>query len=72
MRTAAEGVYDSLLSPETINKFADILTNVLQVVEKIVDGFGGIENIVVTIAPILTNLFSKQITGTITAGITNF
>ena len=59
VRTAAEGVYDSLLDADSINEVADASTKVLQVIEKIVDGMGGLKGILSQVAPLMGMLFSK-------------
>lgn len=61
MRTAAEGVYDSLLDAGTINTFVDGLTKALEITEQLVNGFGGLEGIIATLAPLILNTFSTQI-----------
>ena len=61
MRTAAEGVYDSLLKSENIKAIVDELTKMLQLIEKMVDGFGGLKGILTSLTPLLTGLFSKSI-----------
>ena len=71
MRTAAEGVYDSLLDAKTINSIADTLTEILKIVEKLTDGLGGLKGILAQVAPLMTAVFSKQISNTLVNAANN-
>ena len=73
MRTAAEGVYDSLLNVKTINTLVDGLTKILQVVEKLTDGLGGLDGILQQLVPLATSFASKylgQIAGSVYNNLT--
>jgi hypothetical protein len=72
MRTASEGVYDSLLDTTTINDFLDTLTKILKVTEKMVDGFGGLKGILVALVPLFMQIFNKQIATNMADMIMNF
>lgn len=71
MRTAAEGAYDSLLNVKTINTFVDGLTEILKIVEKLVNGLGGLKGILDQIVPMAGMIFNNQIASTITNVVSN-
>ena len=61
LRTAAEGVYDSLLSSKDVNSVVDGLTKIVKGTEPVVEGIGGLKNVLSSLAPILIGIFSKDI-----------
>lgn len=61
LRTAAEGVYDSLLKPEDINNTADALTSIVTQTEKIIDSVGGLKGVLPVGLAMFSQLLSKNI-----------
>lgn len=59
--TAIEGVQDSLFKTEGFNQLLDVLTNIVGVIENIVDGMGGLGPIMTALGGIALNVFNKQI-----------
>lgn len=58
---AAEGIYDSLINDEF---FIDLLNNVekaITFVEKLVDGLGGMEGVLLSLSAILTKVFEQKL-----------
>lgn len=72
LRTAAEGVYDSLLSTKDINSVVDVFTDWTKGIETTVDGLGGLKGILMTIAPLIVNAFSSNIGTILSQGFANF
>lgn len=60
LRTAAEGVYDSLLKPEDINNTADALTSIVTQIEKIIDSVGGLKGVLPVVLAMFSQLLSKN------------
>ena len=72
LRTAAEGVYDSLLNPKDINTAVDGLTEIVKGIEPVVDGLGGIKGMLSMIAPLMMQAFSKDIGNALGQTFSNF
>ena len=71
LSAAADGLYDSLLDPEGLNKIIDGLTKVVELVDNMVQGLGGGGNLLLTLGSIGVNVFSNQISRGITSTIRN-
>lgn len=61
LSTAAEGIFDSLLSGKDIGKIADIFVPILNGVESVIDSVGGGVNILAMLGPALLRSFSPEI-----------
>ena len=71
MRTAFEGVADSLLDTSTVNNFADIITFIYNKFEDFVDIAGGGGNLLIGVFGSLAQIFNKQITSGIMSFVNN-
>ena len=72
LRTAAEGVYDSLLNSEDINTAVDGLTEIVKNIEPVVEGLGGIKGMLLTISPLMINAFSSNVGTVLSQAFANF
>ena len=72
LSTAAEGVFDSLIDNEGINKLIDSFTSLVGLIEKFIDSIGGGKSVLLGLGSILTNIFSKNIAQTFSPVIQNF
>ena len=72
LRTAAEGVYDSLLKSEDINGVVDVFTQWTQGIESVVDGLGGLKGLLLIILPLLTSALSTNVGAILGQGFSNF
>lgn len=72
LRTAAEGVYDSLLKSEDINSVVDVFTKWTKGIETVVDGLGGLKGILLVIGPLIMNAFSSNLGQMFSQGFSNF
>jgi hypothetical protein len=61
LRTAAEGVYDSLLNAKDINSVVDVFTKWTKGIETVVDGLGGLKGVLGVIGPLIINAFSSNL-----------
>jgi hypothetical protein len=61
LRTAAEGVYDSLLNAKDINSVVDVFTKWTKGIETVVDGLGGLKGVLGALSPLLISSFSSNI-----------
>lgn len=61
LRTEAEETYDILFNQDTVNGFADVLTNTLSVFNDFIDGLGGGANAFVYFGSMVARIFNKQI-----------
>ena len=71
LSTAAEGLYDSLLDPESLNKLIDGLTKIVELVDNMVQGLGGGGNVLLNLGSIGLNVFNTQITKGISNAVRN-
>ena len=71
LSTAAEGVFDSLLKPEIVNNFVDIVTTVVTKIETLIDSVGGGGNALTLLGSSLLSLFTGKISNGITTFVTN-
>ena len=71
LQAAAEGLYDSLLDPESLNGLIDGLTNIVELLDQMVQGLGGGGNLLMTIGSIGMNVFSNQISRGISSSVRN-
>lgn len=72
LRTAAEGVYDSLINAKDINSVVDVFTQWTKSIETVVDGLGGLKGILGVIAPLIMNAFSSNIGQIMSQTFSNF
>ena len=61
LSTAAEGVFDSLLGGEDINKIADAITPIVEGIESVIDAIGGGAGALQLFGPMLLRSFSPEI-----------
>lgn len=61
LSTAAEGVFDSLLGGEDINKIADAITPIVEGIKSVIDAVGGGASILQLFGPMLLRSFSPEI-----------
>ena len=61
LSTAAEGVFDSLLGGEDINKVVDAITPIVEGIESVIDAIGGGAGILQLFGPMLLRSFSPEI-----------
>lgn len=71
LSTEAERTYDILFDTETVNGFADALTNVLGIFNNLIDGVGGGASAFTYLGSTVANIFSNQIGGAISRQIQN-
>lgn len=71
LRTEAERTYDVLFDQDSVNSFADTLTNMLSVFNNFLEGIGGGTNAVVFFGTTLANVFNKQVAASIERQIEN-
>lgn len=62
VRAAAEAIYQDLLDDEFFIKLTNEFADVLKTIDRIIDSFGGLKGVLSQLAPIITQIFSKQIT----------
>lgn len=61
LRTEAQKTYDILFDQNTVNDFADALTNALGIFNNFIDALGGGKQAILGLGTIATNVFSEQI-----------
>ena len=61
VRAAAEGVYDSLINEDFFIEFNNNLSTLLEGVEGLIDGFGGMEGVLSMIGSLALRYFAKEI-----------
>ena len=61
VRAAAEGIYDSLINEEFFISFNNNLSMLLEGVEGLVDGFGGMEGVLSLVGSLALRYFAKDI-----------
>lgn len=71
LRTEAERTYDVLFDQDTVNGFADTLTNMLSVFNNFLEGIGGGTSAIVFFGNTLANIFNRQIGSAIERQIEN-
>ena len=60
-KTAAQGVYDSLINENLFIGFNNVLADLLTGVENVIDGLGGMKGVVSAVGTFLLSLFSHKI-----------
>lgn len=60
VQTSAEGIYDSLIDDQAIIKVTNVFAGFLDVVNGLVDGFGGLKVIIPTVLALLANNAAKN------------
>lgn len=63
----AENLYQTLFDEDVVKNFADTLTGVVKIVDNIIKGFGGVQNVLLMIGTTLASVFTPQIS----QGMTN-
>ena len=71
IRTEAERTYDILFDTDTVNSFADTLSNMLNIFNNFLEGIGGGTNAFIFFGSTLANIFNKQIGSAIERQIEN-
>lgn len=61
VKTAWEGVYNEMMTPENINAVADTIVNTLDGVRNLIQALGGMKPILTTISGLMVQAFSSQI-----------
>ena len=72
LRTAAEGVYDSLLNTNDINSVVDVFTEWTKGIETAVDGLGGLKSMLLIIGPLVMKAFSSNLGQIFSQSFSNF
>lgn len=72
LQTAGEGVIDSLFDPNDLKPSISALTDILNLIQQIVDSLGGVGTIGTGLAAVSTKVFSTQIGRFATRAATNF
>jgi hypothetical protein len=70
LRSAWEGLWDSLIQSDSFTSILDGLTTFVGMLESMVDGIGGAGGVLTTFGGILTRVFNTQITSNV-AGLVN-
>jgi hypothetical protein len=70
LRTAWEGLWDSLINSDSFTTILDGMASFVGMLEKMVDGIGGAGGVLTTFGGILTRVFNTQITNNV-AGLVN-
>ena len=71
VKASAEGVYDALLDEDTFIRINNIFAKILESVEGVVNGLGGMGGIAASIGSIFMSYFAKKIPGAIANVIDN-
>lgn len=71
LSAAAEGLYDSLLDPQGLNKLIDNLTKVVELADQLVQSLGGGGGLLMNLGSIGLNVFGNQISRGISNTIRN-
>ena len=71
LSAAAEGLYASLLDPESLNGLIDGLTKIVELVDNMVQGLGGGGNVLMTLGSIGLNVFGDQLTRGLSSALRN-
>ena len=71
VRTAAEGLYDSLLDDEVFIKALGWLESLLKTVEHLVDGLGGMGGVILTVGSLLFRYFGPDLANSVNNMIYN-
>ena len=58
---AAEGIYDSLINPDLLKDFNNVLADVLGGVENLIDGMGGLGGVVMSVGSFILSLVAHKI-----------
>lgn len=71
VRTAAQGIYDSLLDDNLFIDFNNVFADMLTGVEQVIDGVGGLKGVIISTASFLTAMLSNKIQPALTNFILN-
>lgn len=72
LQTAGEGIINSLFDPDDVKPFISELTNVLNLIQQVVDALGGADHILGGLGATAAKVFSNQIGQTFSNVVTNF
>ena len=61
VQASLEGIYQKLLDSSGFVKILNVINSMIGLVDRLVDGFGGLSGIIAAIGSIATQVFSKQI-----------
>ena len=70
-KAALEGIYNSIFNDQALIKMANSTTKLLEGINDIVDGLGGLPGIVASVGTIFTTVFRNKITSSINTAITS-
>ena len=69
LRAEVEDLWDSLLDEDVFKSSIDAMSSIVSGIDTVVESFGGLENILLTLGGVATKVFSKQIaTGLVDMG----
>ena len=72
MQASLEELYNKILDDKAIIGFTNALTGVVEIINDIIDGFGGIGGVVATLGALVTKVFSQEITQSLDQTLTKF
>jgi len=61
VRASLESIYDKLLDDNGFIGFLGVINKVVEGVDNLIDGFGGLSGVIAAIGLVATNVFTKQI-----------
>jgi hypothetical protein len=65
VKAAAQGVYDSILDDEFFIKLTDGFAKALEAVEGLMDGFGGLKGILMSVGSIILTTYANKMPATL-------
>ena len=71
VKAAAEGIYDSILNDEAFITLLDGTAFVLDGIEELIDGFGGLQGVIAITGAIFTKVFKNNISDSVNDAIYN-
>lgn len=61
VQASLEGIYGKLLDDQGFIKILNIISDLLDKVDSLIDGFGGLKGIILSLGTVASNVFNKQI-----------
>ena len=61
VQASLESIYDKLLNDQGFIKILNIISDLLDKVDSLIDGFGGLKGIILSLGTVASNVFNKQI-----------
>ena len=61
VQASLEGIYGKLLNDQGFIKILNIISDLLDKVDSLIDGFGGLKGIILSLGTVASNVFNKQI-----------